>query len=159
MVYSLSPDQMLDTGTTPMLLIPVTPLTDRAATFTLSDLLVADHQARLLPVQLGNTTLVVGKSSAMPEAFSLQAARPNPFNPSTTIAYEVPQQAHITLTIYNLLGQKVAQLVDGLQAAGRYEATWNGLNDQHQTVASGVYVYRLTSSTGFSETKRMTLLK
>ena len=99
------------------------------------------------------------ENNSVPVAFSLAAARPNPFNPSTTITYEVPEQTHITLTVYNVLGQEVVQLVDQVQAAGRYEAVWNGTNITGAGVSSGIYLYRITSSSGFSETKRMTLLK
>ena len=71
----------------------------------------------------------------------------------------MPQQAHITLTVYNLLGQEVVTLVNQVQAAGRYEITWNARNTQGQAVSSGVYLYRLISSTGYTASKRMTLLK
>ena len=70
----------------------------------------------------------------------------------------MPHQAHITITEYNILGQRVVNLVDQLKAPGRYIAIWRGKNERGAGVASGIYVYRLTSSTGFSETKRMTLL-
>jgi len=98
-------------------------------------------------------------SEALPTTFSLSEPTPNPFNPSTTIAYEVPEQTHITLTVYNLLGQEVVRLVDQVQAAGRYEAVWNGTNLTGAGVASGIYLYRITSGSGYIETKRMTLLK
>ena len=98
-------------------------------------------------------------SDVVPHAFSLATARPNPFNPSTTIAYEVPEQTQITLTIYNLLGQKVIRLVDQVQAAGRYEVVWHGNNSRGVGVASGVYLYRIVSGSGYTDTKRMTLLK
>ena len=97
--------------------------------------------------------------AAAPTSFSLAVARPNPFNPSTTIAYELPEQTHITLTIYNLLGQKVIWLVDQAQAAGRYEAVWHGVNSRGAGVASGVYLYHITSGSRYTDTKRMTLLK
>ena len=97
--------------------------------------------------------------TATPNAFALTDNHPNPFNPSTGIAYEVPAQAHITLTVYNLLGQEVVTLVNQVQAAGRYEVTWNARNTQGQAVSSGVYLYRMTTDKGYSETKRMTLLK
>ena len=86
-------------------------------------------------------------------------ARPNPFNPSTTIAYDVPQQSHITLTVYNLLGQEIVRIVDEMKAPGRYAVTWVGVNGRGESVASGIYLYRLTSSTGYTESKRMVLLK
>jgi len=89
----------------------------------------------------------------------LTDAAPNPFNPGTTISYQVPQSAHITLAVYNLLGQEVDRLVDKVMVSGHYTAVWNGTNVQGLTVASGIYRYRLSSSTGFSETKRVILLK
>ncbi len=94
-----------------------------------------------------------------PNSFALDHARPNPFNPSTTIAYQVPEQTRITLTIYNLLGQEVVRLIDGMKAAGRYEVVWHGTNGRGAGVASGVYLYRIVSGSGYTETKRMTLLK
>ena len=75
------------------------------------------------------------------------------------IVYEVPEQTHVTLTIYNLLGQEVMRLVDQVQAAGRYEAVWNGANITGAGVASGVYLYHITSGSRYTDTKRMTLLK
>ena len=95
----------------------------------------------------------------IPRHFALQQNRPNPFNPSTQIVYEVSQRAHITMTIHNLLGQEVIHLVDGKKAPGRYVVFWNGQNDQGINVASGVYLCRLSASTGFSQTIRMILLK
>ena len=91
-------------------------------------------------------------------AFALKPNRPNPFNPTTQLAYEVPQAAHITLAVYNLLGQEVVRLVEGMQQPGRYVVSWNGKNGQGVGVASGVYLYRLTASTGFTQSRRMTLL-
>jgi len=68
-------------------------------------------------------------------------------------------QAHVQLVIYNLLGQEVVRLVNQVQAAGRYTVIWDARNGQGQAVSSGVYVYRLTSDTGYSDSRRMTLLK
>ena len=97
--------------------------------------------------------------AAAPTSFSLAVARPNPFNPSTTIAYELPEQTHVTITVYNQLGQKVIRLVDQVQAAGRYEVEWHGTNTRGAGVASGIYLYRITSGSGYTDTKRMALLK
>ena len=71
----------------------------------------------------------------------------------------MPQQAHITLAVYNELGQEIVRLVNAVQQAGRYTVTWDGRNTQGQGVSSGVYLYRRTSSTGFVESRRMVLLK
>jgi hypothetical protein len=118
---------------------------------------IASNQLRVdVPVRLGQTRVAV---AAAPTSFSLALARPNPFNPSTTISYEVPEQTHVTLTIYNLLGQEVVRLMDQVQAAGRYEVVWHGVNSRGAGVASGVYLYRIVSVSGYTAAKRMTLLK
>ena len=139
-------------------LIPVRLLdnnTGNAPVITLDGVRLADAQAQAIPVTLGETSV---KVSAIPTAYALKAASPNPFNPSTTISYEAPAPTHITLTVYNLLGQEVVRLVDQDQVPGRYHVTWYGTNARGQAVSSGVYLYRLTGA-GYSETKRMTLLK
>ncbi len=64
-----------------------------------------------------------------------------------------------TLPIYTVLGQEVIRLIDEQRSPGRYEVAWNGRNAQGAGVSTGIYMYRLTSSTGFAEAKRMTLLK
>jgi len=84
---------------------------------------------------------------------------PNPFNPTTTIKYEIKTAGPVSLKIYNVAGQLVKTLVDGQRIAGQvYEANWNGLNDSGQSVSSGVYFYKLVS-TNFTQTKKMVLLK
>jgi hypothetical protein len=84
---------------------------------------------------------------------------PNPFNPTTTIRYEVRESGPVTLKIYNVAGQLVRTLVDGERAAGQvHEATWNGLNDGGRPVSSGVYFYKLVAR-DFTQTKKMVLLK
>jgi len=159
-VYSLRADTGLAADDRPMLLIPVTPLLDHEeAELALTEMTLADRQTRLVPVDLGTTTQAITKEMLAPKTFALNLNYPNPFNPTTTIAYDVAEQAHITLVVYNLLGQEVIRLVDEVQSGGRYQVTWNARNTQNREVASGIYLYRLVSSTGFSEAKRMTLLK
>ena len=94
----------------------------------------------------------------LPQSFSLTQNYPNPFNPSTTIGYSVPANSHVRLTIYNIRGQTIATLVDGVKPQGRYEETWNGTNEVGSQVASGVYFYRLETNQN-TETKKMVLLK
>ena len=93
-----------------------------------------------------------------PPSYALEQNYPNPFNPETAIRYVVPKEGHVRLVIYNIVGQRVRTLVNAVQPAGRYRAIWNGKNAHGQAVASGVYLYRL-STDDFSESKRMTLLK
>jgi hypothetical protein len=85
---------------------------------------------------------------------------PNPFNPTTTIGYSIAEPGRVTLKIYDAAGRLIRTLVDENQEpqAGGFEEVWNGLNEQGQRVASGVYFYQL-KATDFSQTKKMVLLK
>ncbi len=94
-----------------------------------------------------------GMQRTLPTRISLSQNFPNPFNPTTQINYALPQDAKVRLDIYNLLGQKVATLVDRKQQAGYHSVRWDA-----SSFASGVYFYRLQAG-DFVETKRMILLK
>ena len=85
--------------------------------------------------------------------FSLEQNYPNPFNPTTTINYSVPKASIVKMTIYNLLGQKVATLADKYMEAGVYT-----INFEAAQLASGVYFYRLEAGKFISE-KKMVLLR
>ena len=78
-----------------------------------------------------------------PSAFALHQNAPNPFNPSTTISFSLPNAGRAVMTIYNAGGQLVRTLVDGPISAGAHSATWNGLDASGRPVAGGVYIYRL----------------
>jgi len=83
---------------------------------------------------------------------------PNPFNPTTTIAYQLPKNGKVRLDIYNLKGQHVTTLVDEAKVAGSHTAIWNGTDSSGSSVASGVYLYRL-SFDGNNQTNKMLLMK
>ena len=93
-----------------------------------------------------------------PLPFELKANWPNPFNPSTTIAFNLKEASSVRLEIYNLQGRKVRTLMSGSKAAGEHASVWNGLDDKGQPVASGVYFYRLGTPKG-SELRKCVLLK
>jgi hypothetical protein len=99
----------------------------------------------------------------IPTTYNLSQNYPNPFNPTTTIKYDLPEQATVTLTVYNMLGQEVATLAHAVQAAGRYDAVWDGRSSLGTQVSSGVYFYRLEArgSSGHSYTnfRKMVFLK
>ena len=109
---------------------------------------------------LGVRSAVQLHSAALrPEAYALRANYPNPFNPSTSIEYALPEDAPVQLTVYDILGQQVRELVSHpLQAAGFYRIDWDGLDAQGNGVASGIYFYRLVTP-GFTHTRKMTLIK
>ena len=98
-----------------------------------------------------------GLRSARSVPFALGQSYPNPFNPAATIPYELTALAHVRLEIFNLLGQPVATLLDGAQAAGVYRAFWDGTDGAGRAMAAGVYIYRLTVD-GVQKTGRMTLV-
>ncbi|KAF0152349.1 MAG: hypothetical protein FD143_1142 [Ignavibacteria bacterium] len=89
----------------------------------------------------------------IPTTYSLSQNYPNPFNPSTQISYSVPKYGHVSLKVYNMLGQLVATLFDGMQQVGNYKADFNGYN-----LASGVYVYKLQAE-NVSISKKLVLMK
>ncbi|NIR52194.1 T9SS type A sorting domain-containing protein, partial [candidate division KSB1 bacterium] len=82
-------------------------------------------------------------TNVLPSRFALLQNYPNPFNPQTTIEYQLPATGHVTLTIYNALGQKVRTLVDDVAPAGNYKKVWDGLDDNLNPVASGVYLVKM----------------
>ncbi|MEE3235562.1 MAG: fibronectin type III domain-containing protein [Candidatus Latescibacterota bacterium] len=95
----------------------------------------------------------------IPSEYFLHRNFPNPFNPSTTIKYSLPKATPVRLTIFNVLGQQVRSLVNRKnQFAGFYSLTWDGLNDHGKQLASGVYFYRLQTSS-FTKTLKMTLIE
>ncbi|MDZ7340425.1 MAG: M20/M25/M40 family metallo-hydrolase [candidate division KSB1 bacterium] len=81
---------------------------------------------------------------AVPKQCALLPNYPNPFNPSTTIGFAVPQASRVTIKIFNLVGEEITTLVDANFAAGWHRVIWDGKNYQRQRVASGVYIYRMT---------------
>ena len=101
--------------------------------------------------------LVALGGSVVPEAFTLGQNYPNPFNPSTSIPYQLAASAPVRLEVFNLLGQRIAVLVDGERPAGFHTATWNATDAVGRAVGAGVYLYRMTVG-GASQTGRMVLV-
>jgi len=88
----------------------------------------------------------------------LSESYPNPFNPITTITFTLPERAYVTLEIYNLLGQRVRTLVDGVREAGSHSALWDGRDDSGRVLPSGVYLYWLRAG-GLVQARKMLLLR
>ena len=83
---------------------------------------------------------------------------PNPFNPITSLRYDLPEQAQVTLTIYNMLGREVSQLVNTTQEAGYKSVQWNATDMHGKPVSAGVYLYQIRAGE-FVQTRKMVLLK
>jgi hypothetical protein len=109
-------------------------------------------------VSLDITVTGIEDNPIVPTGYALEQSYPNPFNPTTNIVFSIPQTEKVTLTIFNLLGQKIATLVDGSVLAGTHVVSWNGRDGLGRQLPSGVYFYRLSTSR-FSEARRMVLLK
>jgi hypothetical protein len=94
----------------------------------------------------------------IPKALEFPPNYPNPFNPTTTIRFGIPQEGMVRLSIYNIRGQLVKVLIDGVRSAGYDFVTWDGSNAQAQPVGTGVYFTRLESN-GVVKTNKILLLK
>ena len=106
-----------------------------------------------LTIVVSNVIVSVGSGSEIPRTFVLSQNYPNPFNPITEITFGLPEDSHITLAVFNSLGQQIAVLADGQRGAGQHRVIWDGAG-----FPNGVYFYRL-SAKGFAETRKMLLLK
>jgi len=95
----------------------------------------------------------VENTQDIPTVMDIRGNYPNPFNPSTTISFSIPEQSYITLSVYDITGQKVATLIDKPMSAGSHSVIFDGSD-----FGSGVYLYRLESK-GFSKIGKMLLLK
>lgn len=97
--------------------------------------------------------LDVNETAASPNSFRLYQNYPNPFNPGTTIEFSIPSAQIVTLKVYNLLGQEVATLVNGLQTAGEHRIQWNAAS-----LPTGFYFYKMERG-NFSQTRKLMLMK
>jgi hypothetical protein len=105
------------------------------------------------------SALTSGNSSGtLPDGFSLEQNYPNPFNPTTTIGFSVPAHTRARIEIYNVLGALIAVPFDDAVQAGEHQVVWDGRNQNGETVASGVYLYKLVTDS-YSEARKMMLLK
>ncbi len=119
------------------------------------------HSERHFRVINGNEAFANSVSdgiSLVPLDYELAQNFPNPFNPVTHIPYTLKQQQDVRLEIFNVLGQRVKTLVNGVQASGRYTISWDGRNEQGHAVGNGIYVYRLRAGE-FTEVRKMVLLR
>jgi hypothetical protein len=106
--------------------------------------------------QLGVITGAKESSGPAPSEFRLEQNFPNPFNPATTINYQIPERMHVRLSVFDLLGREIAALVDGVQEAGVHNIRWS--TNLRNRLPSGVYFYRLRAGS-FHFSKRMMLIQ
>ncbi|MEP0548786.1 MAG: T9SS type A sorting domain-containing protein, partial [Rhodothermales bacterium] len=106
-----------------------------------------------VPLSVEVLPTVANEGDAVPTAFALEPAYPNPFAGSTTIRYALPEAARVTVEVYDAVGRRVAVLVDGEMAAGSHEAEWDAAS-----MASGVYLYRMQAG-DFTKTLKVSLVR
>jgi hypothetical protein len=121
---------------------------------------VIEGQGEMLLNASGNVrlNLDVQGGPAVPREFSLSQNYPNPFNPSTKFSVGLPQSAKLEIAVYNVLGQKVATLVNDVRDAGYYTIVWNGVTDNGTQVASGIYFVKMISG-DFNSVRKIMMLK
>jgi len=102
--------------------------------------------------------LTKGGINTAPETFALGQGYPNPFNPETTIDYQIANAGHVNIVIYDMLGREVNTLVNGYHTPNMYSVVWNGTSNDGKLVPSGVYFYHMTTQ-GFSQVNKVMLLK
>jgi hypothetical protein len=123
--------------------------------------LIQSAHGRKGTVQNQNVTAI---GNSIPTSIILHANYPNPFNPTTTIKFELPLASKVSIKIYNILGQEVTELLGREMPAGFHTVVWNGRNNRNDAVASGIYFYRMIATVvngkdKFVKTSKMTLIK
>ena len=103
-------------------------------------------------------TTAIAENGLLPKDYSLQQNYPNPFNPSTTISYDLSEQSTVSLTVYDVRGQEITTLQNGVKAPGNYKLQWNGMDQSGNPVSTGVYFCRLQAG-AYSKTIKMIFLK
>ena len=98
------------------------------------------------------------KSRVLPEQFKLSQNFPNPFNPTTTIKYMLPEDSRVNITVYNMLGKEIYQLLSSVKPAGSHSIQWNGVDQDGNKVSTGIYLFQIQAG-DFVQTKKMVLMK
>ena len=159
LMFSMSADKLLDVNTA-----NIADILD--IDFQPADMFTGTSKVELIDVILaGKGGEEVSVSSAIfdvefytPHQTSLEKNYPNPFNPSTTIDYQLSVSGMVTIIVYDLKGKEIKTLVNEVQVADYHNVVWNGHNENGQSVASGRYILKMTAP-GYAETITMTLLK
>jgi hypothetical protein len=146
LILDLEGDVLIEKGAQALVRLP--------GEFKIIEAVVSDFENHEVTPAINATA----KNTTLPNRFVLYQNHPNPFNPTTEISFDLPNAANAKLEIYNIMGQRVATLVDRFTEAGTHSVTWNSTDDQGHQVASGIYFYRLDAG-AFVDTKKMVLLK
>ena len=105
-----------------------------------------------------NSVGVDNRSETLPQGFALEQNFPNPFNPFTTLRYDLPEDSFVNITIYDMMGRQVKTLINGLQKPGYKTVQWDTTNDKNRPVSAGLYLYTIQAGE-FRQVRKMVLLK
>ena len=127
--------------------------------FTITEDIVVASDNTELTVQIGvGVEVAIDESGLTPFEFALHQNYPNPFNPETNIQFDVAENSDVNVSIFNIMGQKVATLVNGNMDAGIYHIKWNGISDKGIALPSGMYFYKM-KSLEYLSVKKLVLVK
>ena len=115
----------------------------------------AETRVRLV---VGDPELVQEAAATLPQPYALLPNYPNPFNPTTHLAFTTPREGRVRLELYDVAGRRVRTLVDEVRPAGRHDVVWNGVDDRGRGLASGIYFARLQAG-DFGQTRKLTLVR
>jgi len=153
--FTADEGSMIGETTDPGFADDVTELGDYYYVVTVVDI----HENESDPSDAVNVTLLsLVDVHGLPEEYALHQNYPNPFNPTTTLRYDLPEDATVSVVIYDMMGRQVRTLVSGQASAGYHSTMWNATNDLGSSISAGVYIYTIQAGE-FRQTKKMVLLK
>jgi len=119
---------------------------------------ILNGNGELQVVNSDSYSLYKGSVSRIPETFALHQGYPNPFNPETTISYDISNVGNVEIVVYDMMGREIKTLVSGYHTPSTYQVVWNGTDNRGKIVPSGVYLYRMSSSE-FTQVNKVMFLK
>jgi hypothetical protein len=119
---------------------------------------ILNGNGELQIVNSDSYSLYKGSVSRTPETFALHQGYPNPFNPETTISYDISNVGNVEIVVYDMMGREIKTLVSGYHTPSTYQVVWNGTDNRGKIVPSGVYLYRMSSSE-FTQVNKVMFLK
>lgn len=157
LMYDVS-GKTIEPGNGPVLILPFTLSQDvrGKSELVFQEVILADAEAQAIPVEMISAPVSLERN--LPTTFALSQNYPNPFNPETVIDFQIPEASHVTLAIFNVLGQEIRRLVDEQKDRGYFKIGWDGKNDFGESVTSGIYFYSLKTG-DFKSIKKMMMLK
>lgn len=151
-------------GTAPYAAVEVNTFTDESLTagtdyYYVVQAVDANGNESVFSAEVNSAAVNVADGLSIPEIYALGANYPNPFNPSTTITYQLPEAGYVNLRVYDLTGKVVNTLVGEYRPAGYHQVVWNGRDSMGASVATGVYFYHIVVGQSYTETRKMVLIK